>query len=104
MQFRGLVRVLSVVSAAALVVCCAPSLLAQGGRASITGVVSDSSGAVVPNVTITAINAGTGLTTDVTTSEIGSFTIPLLPVGSYTLTARKDGFKTETRSGIILTA
>ena len=63
MDFRGCAGVLSVVSAAALVLYCAPGLFAQGGRASITGVVSDSTGAVVPSVTITVTNAGTGLTT-----------------------------------------
>jgi type 1 fimbria pilin len=53
----------------------------QGGRASITGVVTDATGSVVPGATVTMRNVGTGLTAAATTTDIGSYLIPLLPTG-----------------------
>jgi len=80
------------------------ALYAQGGRASISGVVTDSSGSVVPEVTIVATNTGTGVALTATSNEVGAYVLPLLPVGSYSITFKKDGFRAETRTGIILTA
>jgi len=76
----------------------------QGGRASITGTLTDSTGAVIPGAVVTATNTGTSFTSNALTSDIGSFNLPLLPVGNYDVTVKKEGFKTETRSGITLTA
>lgn len=92
-------------SLAVLVILCgAPVLLAQGGRASVAGVVRDSTGAIIPDATVTAVHTGTRLTASAKTGELGSFVIPLLPVGTYDVSVKKDGFRTETRSGVILTA
>src|SRR3954470_755093 len=60
----------------------------------ISGDVTDSSGAVVPNVTVTAENAGTGLSRSTTTTASGSYRIPELPIGTYKVTATAQGFKT----------
>jgi hypothetical protein len=76
----------------------------QTGRASISGTVTDTSGAVVPQAIITVINTGTSVSTTTRTSGNGYYTVPLLTVGTYVVTAQKEGFGKETRSGIILTA
>ena len=84
-----------------------PALLwaqGTGGRGSISGTVTDPSGAVLTGVSVTALNTATGLSVAVTTSGSGSYAIPLLPTGTYTMTFQKEGFKTESRTGLILTA
>jgi hypothetical protein len=57
----------------------------------INGTVSDTSGAVLPGVTVTATNLNTGLTRTVYTDANGSYTIPLLPPGSYRVVAELAG-------------
>src|SRR5262249_26518019 len=58
----------------------------------ITGTVVDGSGAVLPGVTITARNVGTGLVRTVVTNESGRYQIPGLPPGRYSVTAELQGF------------
>lgn len=60
---------------------------------SLTGTISDSNGAVVPGVNVTVKNASTNLTRSVTTNGEGRWTANLLPVGTYTVSYEKDGFK-----------
>jgi hypothetical protein len=79
-------------------------LYGQGGRASITGAVTDATGSVIPGASVVVRNAGTALTASTTTTDIGSYVIPLLPPGSYEVTVKKEGFRTETLTGITLTA
>lgn len=71
-------------------------------QASIAGRVVDTSGAVVPGVTVTATNVETGIKNDVTSNSEGLYAIPLLPPGHYTITAELSGFRTQTRTGIVL--
>ncbi len=80
----------------------APALLAQGGRAEINGVVSDQDKAVLPGVTVTAINEGTALERVTVTSGDGRFVIPSLLPGSYTVTAALAGFQTATRKAVVI--
>src|SRR5579872_6231553 len=75
-----------------------------GGRASISGTVTDPTGAVVGGVSVTALDTGNGLSTTVATNSSGGYVLPLLPVGTYNLTFQKEGFKTETREGLTLVA
>ena len=67
---------------------------AQKITGDISGSITDSSGAVVPNVTITAQHTGTGVTRTTTTSSSGNYTLPELPIGTYKVTAKAQGFKT----------
>jgi Carboxypeptidase regulatory-like domain/TonB dependent receptor len=69
------------------------SAIAQTDRGTITGTVSDASGAVVPGVTVEAKNVGTGNVYQAGSSETGNFTLPQLPVGTYELSATLPGFK-----------
>jgi Carboxypeptidase regulatory-like domain/TonB dependent receptor-like, beta-barrel len=75
---------------------------AQATNAQMSGRVVDSTGAVIPNVTIDVQNTGTGLDRSVTSSSTGEYTVPSLPVGTYKLKATAAGFKTYTQSGILL--
>jgi hypothetical protein len=77
-------------------------LAAQTSTTQLSGVVTDSSGASVPGATITAINEATGLRFTLTTTEAGLYAFPSVAVGSYTLTAEKEGFKKYQRTGIVL--
>ncbi len=75
---------------------------AQITTATIVGTISDPSGAVLPGAQITARNVETGLTRDVTSSEVGAYRIEFLPVGNYVVEVTAPGFKTASRSGIEL--
>src|SRR2546425_658810 len=67
---------------------------AQTGTSSITGSVRDTNGAVVPGATVTAKNEATGVTSTQTTTDSGLYAFSSLPVGNYTITVEKQGFKT----------
>ncbi len=77
---------------------------AQALYGSITGTVTDNSGAAIPGVTITVTNEGTGLTLDTVTDGEGLYTIRNVLPGSYKLSAALQGFKTFAQTGIPLTA
>ena len=61
-------------------------IFAQTSTATILGVVKDTSGALVPGVSITVKHTESGLTRTVVSSEQGAYTAPLLPVGAYEVT------------------
>src|SRR6058998_1298203 len=75
---------------------------AQTSTATILGTVKDTTGALVPGVTITVKHTESGLTRTVVSSERGGYNVPLLPVGAYEITTSMPGFKQEVRSGINL--
>ncbi|MCA2969177.1 MAG: TonB-dependent receptor [Acidobacteriaceae bacterium] len=76
--------------------------LAQEVTAGVYGVVQDSTSAVIPGATIRVTNAGTGLTRQTTTDESGNFSLPLLPIGTYSITAEANGFKKSLVNDILL--
>jgi len=78
-------------------------ILAQVTTATISGTVSDSSGATVPAAMVQVKNTGTGITQSTNTDGQGRFTVPSLIVGEYQVTAAKAGFQTVVRDGITLT-
>jgi hypothetical protein len=82
---------------------CTLSVWAQQFQGSFTGTVTDTSGAVVPGATITAIEVDKGFSRTVLTLDDGSFEIPLLPPGRYRLTAEKSGFEKTTQGPLELT-
>jgi len=71
---------------------------------SISGTVKDSSGAVVPGATVTAMNTVLGTETAVTTDEQGFYSFPKLPVGKYDVTIQIEGFKPLKRPNIAVDA
>ncbi len=70
--------------------------LAQTVTASITGVVTDPSGAVIAGATVVAHNIDTGVDASTTTSSVGLYRIQFLPIGHYQLNAQASGFASVT--------
>src|SRR5436189_4974552 len=75
---------------------------AQTATATIVGVVKDTTGALIPGVSITVKHTETGQTRTVISSETGDYNVPLLPVGEYELATAMPSFKQQVRSGINL--
>jgi hypothetical protein len=69
---------------------------------SISGEVLDPSGAVIPGATVVATDSQTGVQTKVSTDAQGFYNFPALPVGTYSLTVTQSGFKTYTRTGLVV--
>src|SRR5437762_98940 len=69
------------------------SMNAQTFRGTILGAVTDTSGASITGATVIVKNTDTGLSRTVTTSEDGTYSVPELPIGTYTVTVEKAGFK-----------
>lgn len=69
---------------------------------SLVGTVSDASGAVVPNSTVTAMETHTGVTSTALTNSQGYYSIKLLSPGTYNITAESNGYKTVTQHGVDL--
>jgi len=76
------------------------TLYGQSDRGLITGLVTDSTGAAVPRVTVAATNTATNSTRQAETSDTGKYVFPELPVGVYGLSIKKDGFRTYRQDGI----
>jgi len=70
-----------------------PTAIAQTVTATLTGTVSDQSGALVPNVKVVAINQGTKIEYTAQSNDSGLYTIPFLPIGGYVVTVEASGFK-----------
>src|SRR5437762_7662760 len=77
--------------------------VAQVTTGTISGTITDSTGAVVPGVNVTLKSVEKGITRTVRTDEGGRYRAPELALGSYEITAEAAGFETVVRSGITLT-
>jgi hypothetical protein len=97
------------VSAAVVLLSCLlfvtpPSGFSQAANGTITGTVSDASGAVIPGVNVEVKNANTGVVFSTISTETGNYTAPNLPPGSYSISAALPGFKKYDRTGVSLAA
>jgi Carboxypeptidase regulatory-like domain len=79
-----------------LVLALAPAAFAQTDRGSITGTVSDPTGAVVPNAKVTATSLDTGEVREVTSGDEGSYTLAQLAAGRWRVNVEAQGFKSVT--------
>ncbi len=81
-----------------MVVLCllATTSFGQANNATLTGTVADATGAVLPGVSITATNNGTGVVAAVISNEAGAYTFPSLLPGTYTVSAELAGFQKQT--------
>lgn len=89
-----------VVIAIALIAACSALSFSQNVTASIAGVVTDASGAVVPNIPVVATNEGTGARFQSMTDQDGQYAIRAVPIGTYSLSAEAQGFKRFETKGI----
>ena len=91
---------------AAWMVGCILLVAAAGGAqeitATITGTVTDQTGAVLPGVTVSLKNTETGFTKDVVTNDKGAYSAPYLPPGKYEITFSLTGFQSSTARNISL--
>lgn len=85
----------------AALVAFAPALRGQE-NATVNGVVTDSSGAVVPNATVSLTNTATGQTRTVTSNSVGAYRFANVGIGQYTLGVSASGFAKFTRTGIVV--
>jgi hypothetical protein len=81
-----------------------PLAFGQGGTGTITGTVTDPTGAVVANASVEAKNAETGAAYTGATTSAGNYAIPNLPVGTYALTVKVAGFKTYAHTNLAIAA
>jgi hypothetical protein len=89
---------------AALALAIPAATLAQSERGSITGVIVDTTKAVVPGVSVKVINTATNATTTVVSSDSGTYSAANLPPGAYRIEASLEGFRSANVDGIRLTA
>ena len=82
----------------------APMLRAQVGAATLSGVVQDSTGAVIPNATVTLHNRSTGTDRQLHSNGSGSFTFSAVPSGDYDIVVTQTGFSTLTQQAVHLDA
>ncbi len=75
---------------------------AQSDRGTITGTITDQAGAVVPNASVTAVNAESGTQFPAATTNTGNYTLASLPAGTYNLNVESAGFKKVTQTGILV--
>lgn len=80
-------------SFAVLLLLCVPAAFAQQYSGTITGTVTDPSGAAIAGATVTATNTGTNAVYSATTSDQGVYTIAQLPVGTYNVHVKQSSFK-----------
>src|SRR5215472_13111206 len=77
-------------------------VLAQGPVGTLNGTITDPAGAVVPNATVTATSNATGVESKTMSTSSGTYTIPYLPAGTYTVRATAPGFEVSTAENVVL--
>ena len=86
----------------AFFVLAASSLLAQTFRGTVLGTVTDASGAVVAGAKVAVRNVNTGQERTTETTADGSYSVPELPIGTYTVTITQSGFQTSVTNGVVV--
>jgi hypothetical protein len=81
-----------------------PRAFAQQTLGGITGTISDTSGSVLPDTTITIVGDQTKLTRTLKTNSTGAYNFVNLPIGTYTITITHEGFQTEKVPSILVQA
>src|SRR5579875_1918932 len=102
-SFRGASFGLSLLAALVLSFFIATPSRAQVTGATLTGTVTDPSGAVIPNAKVAIKNTSTGVVRNVTSDNAGLYNAPNLLPGPYSVTVSASGFSTRVQSGIVLT-
>lgn len=92
-------RTLSLLLACLLI---STAVLAQSSTGSISGTITDDSGAALPGVTVTATNAATSATRTTVTNALGAYQLGLLPPATYSVDAVLEGFQPARRSQVVV--
>jgi hypothetical protein len=101
--YRPIVRLLRAAGISAfLLVILANTTAAQTNKGEIAGTVKDANGAVVPGASVTITKVDTSAERKVTSGDAGEYNAPLLDIGTYKVTATKQGFQTTTNENIVL--
>ena len=90
---------LAVILVAILLFAAGPAA-AQTFRGTIQGIVTDPTGAAIAGAGVAVKNVNTGLSRTVTTSEDGTYSVPELPIGTYSVTVEKSGFRQGVVTGL----
>ncbi|HYP51015.1 MAG TPA: carboxypeptidase-like regulatory domain-containing protein, partial [Pyrinomonadaceae bacterium] len=88
--------------ALAFVICSQALIFGQAVRGRIEGTIKDPQGQVVPNVSLTINNVGTGESLQATSSEEGVFVVPEVKPGTYKVTAEATGFKKTSVENVVV--
>ncbi len=89
------IAILRLLVFAAAVALCSSLLPAQQTLGGVTGEVTDATGGVIPNATVTIVDEQTSLTRTTTTNSEGSYTFVNLPIGNFTLTYEAQGYQVQ---------
>src|ERR1700688_3157580 len=88
------------VSICVFLLCLPLGLFAQGERGTITGTVTDTTGAPMPNVAVSIVNTATNTSVHVTTTSTGEYNVASLQPGAYRVEIVAPGFKRFVEAGI----
>ncbi len=89
---------------ASVILASACNVFGQAASGTVDGKLTDNTGAVIPDVSVTLTNEGTGFTRTVTSNQNGQYVAEFFPIGRIRIVARKSGFSTLERRGAELTA
>jgi hypothetical protein len=95
-------KLMSVVIAALILVSCSVASFAQSTNATLSGIVHDPQGAVIPNAAVVATEIGTGQVHQTLSGGSGAYTLPNLPIGDYKVVVSAEGFASEVIPSITL--
>lgn len=95
-------RLFHLTALAIILAAAATPVHAQEITATVTGTVTDQTGAALPGVTVTAREIGKGVSTEVISSKSGTYTLPYLPTGDYEITFTLSGFQPFVAKGVRL--
>lgn len=82
----------------------AGAVFAQQDRGSITGVVKDTTGALIPNAAVTATRIETNTTLKTVTTASGDYSFPTVDIGTYSVRVEQQGFKTAIAKDVVVSA
>ena len=97
-------RCFAILAVALLILASGAAVWSQTVQGVITGTVTDPTGAVVPNATVTITNVGTNISQNTTTGSDGSYRFPLVPPGTYTVEFKAANFAAVRISGLVVEA
>ena len=101
-MYRRLPKTLGTIAVLLLSLTLSNHAFGQSSNATVSGTVSDGSGALIPGVSITATNVGTNIASTTVSNEAGAYNLPALLPGTYKVTAELPGFQTQTYTDVQL--